>query len=552
MIKDSTVLFLGAGQIGCASCLEVLKRRPRVLILHTLTEEETNESLDWIRNNSPYTGTELIPSFGDILINFSGGDKNSLLAELKYRFGTLNTDLVKSSRLWKLIEKHRPDLIVDGINTATYVGSGNDPYTTSRELLKILETDALPDGKVLAEIIKSSLLSEAIPALIRFAQVLHLAMVEFQVKRYVKISTSGLGGMGFNIQYTHGDLGEPGCSPKLLGKVTAAGILNQLLWTLSHTPGLDIKVIIPTALVGWKEITTKITTKTGGCKSDIPLIDCEQPLDLTRKDVFSSNRAKNLHQCLEIVAVDSGENGYYAIGDMATITTLGQMGCITKEEVGYAVAESLEGSTRYDVCAALDSACLGPTFYAALERQSLLSRMRDMDKSLNTQSVSLGNLGPTVTKHLWELEILRTLRSTLTNIMNSDTGELTVEAEQLILKKDVNLRRRILSLRMPILLEGNRILLGAAWHVPNEKMPQNVPEKMEEWAQEGWVDLRTNRIDQWKDDIRKIYDFFQSGSHSSEAGSPYNWRSVSLDNEFEVGEVLGLIYSLKGGNRKLF
>jgi hypothetical protein len=175
-----------------------------------------------------------------------------------------------------------------------------------------------------------------------------------------------------------------------------------------------------------------------------------------------------------------------------------------------------------------------------------------MDKSLDTRSVSIGNLGPTVTKHLWELEILRTLCITLSGIMNSETDALTRDAEKLILQKDVNLRRRILSLKMPILLEGNRLLLGSGWLIPNEKIPKIVPEKIEEWAQEGWVDLRAPRIAQWKEDIKKISDLFQEGALPTQIASAYNWRFVSMNDDFEVGEVLGLIYSLKGGQRKLF
>ena len=54
--------------------------------------------------------------------------------------------------------------------------------------------------------------------MIRFVQCLHALFCgdedtrvpEFQ--RFVKVHTTGLGGMGFNIQYTHGDTGEPGLS----------------------------------------------------------------------------------------------------------------------------------------------------------------------------------------------------------------------------------------------------------------------------------------------------------------------------------------------------
>jgi len=551
MIKDSTILFLGVGQIGRASCLEILRRYPKKLILHTLTPEESEESLSWIRENADVGDTELVASSGDIMVAYEAEDQESLLGEINFRYGTLSYPLVQASNMWKLIDKHRPNLIVDGINTATYVGYGHDPFTSSRAFLKILETNQFPERDELVEMLKSNLLAQAIPQLIRFTQVLHLAMVEFDVKRYVKVSTSGLGGMGFNIPYTHGDLDEPGCSPRLLGKVTAAGICNQLLWTLSHTPGLDVKLLIPTALVGWDDITTEITQRKEGRQAEIPLVDCEQPIDLTRSDAFTTHQSVDLGRSLEVVAVGSGENGYYALGDMSTITTLGQMGCITKEEVGFAVAETLEGSTRYDMCTAMDSACLGPSFFASFERNHILSEMQKFDKQHEFRSVSLGNLGPTVTKHLWELEILRILRTSLQTVLDSSTTSLTEDAEKLIMHTDTGLRSQILSHRMPILLEGNRLLLGSSWRIPQDENPQNIRLNMEDWALEGWIDLRASRMAYWQFAIGKVSEFFAESTQSQSIRSRYNWRSVTLDDDFNVGEVLGLIYSLKGGNRKL-
>ena len=547
MIKDSTVLVLGAGQIGRAACVEIIKREPMILILHTLTKEETVESLDWIEGNFHEMGTKVIPSFGNVLI----ADPDSGIKEIDYRFNTFSKEICEASMLWKLIKEYHPDLIVDGINTATAIGYKDDPFTTPREVKKIVDSKSLPKEEETLNLMEKSLMAQAIPPLVRFTQVLHRAMVEFKVKRFVKVSTSGLGGMGFNIPYTHGDIDEPGCSPKLLGKVAAAGILNQLIWTLSHTPGLDIKMIIPTALVGWEDITTEVTIK-GNCSAQgIPLFDCEKPLDLTDEELFIKHRPIELNENLKMVGIDSGENGYYGIGDMTTITALGQMGCITKEEVGLAVAECLEGDSRYDVCAAMDSACLGPSFNSAFERNIVLEKMREIDSNYESSSVAVGNLGPKVTKHLWELEILRLLCSSLTNAVNQDPYDLAEKATQLFLETNISLRRQILSLKMPVILKDNRILLGAEWLVPNDKKPQNISANFENWALEGWVDVRAERIARWQKEIRKIFEFFRQSEKSPQVKLQRNWQSISLTEDYNIGEVLALIYSLNGGDRKL-
>ena len=558
MIKDSTILILGAGQIGRAACIEILKRHPKELILHTLEEEEAKVSKNWIKQNCPLNlkkeiDCKLKISFGDVLIAYPESESQ----ELNYRFGIFTDKVCESSPLWKLIKKHKPDMIVDGINTATVVGYGRDPYTDSRELKRILESKELPDPIEVRKKIEDGLLSEAIPQLIRFIQVLHKAMIHFEIKRFVKISTSGLGGMGFNIAYTHGDTGEPGLSTKLLGKVAATGIFNQLLWTLSRTPGLDIKVIIPTALVGWDSIVTNVEAEIKTQKEEpitrsrVPLYDCVQPLDLTNDNIFSTHKSKKLKGFLEMVAIDSGENGHYALGDMTTITTLGQMGCVTKEEIGMAVAESLEGSTKYDICTALDAACLGPSLNAAFERKFLLTQMHEKDKKMKTSSVSIGNLGPEVTKHLWELEILKVLCSSLTKVVKCKAKEVAKNAEMLILNNDKGLRQQILSLQMPILLEGNRILLGATWHIPEDREPKNILENMDRWADDGWVDLRTKRISYWQAQIKKVIKLYKEFSISEVVQLNRNWHSFSLNSDFNVGEVLGFIYSIDGGDRKI-
>lgn len=549
MIKGSTILLLGAGQIGRAACVEILKREPKTLYLHCLTDQESQESVRWIKNNVRSIRSEMIPCCGDVLVGRPMQDADSLRAEIDYRFGVFDERVYQTSQLWRLIEDIRPDMILDGINTATVIGYGHDPYTTSRELRDVFVGDRMPDAARIMELIAQSLLSEAIPQLVRFTQVLYKAMMEFGVHRYVKISTSGLGGMGFNIPYTHGDPGEPCLSIKLLGKVASAGILNQLLWTLSHTPGIDIKVIVPTALVGWEGITTDIKSRSKGTTSPIPMYDCEQPLDLSSDSVFTDHQPIELQEPLNMVGILSGENDLYGIGDITTITTLGQMGCITKEEVGVAAAEALDGNSRYDICSAMDTACLGPSFKAAFHRQSMLATMNDLDREMNGHSVAIGNLGPRVTKHLWELEILRMVAGSLRVIAERDPVLLAQDAEHLILHQNPPLRRKILSVKMPILLEGNRILLGAQCHVPGSKA-DNGSENMETWAEQGWVDIRAGRMRYWQDQMRFAMEMHAKYSESDSGLPLSNWESVSLNGSFDVGEVLGFIYTINGGNRK--
>ena len=69
---------------------------------------------------------------------------------------------------------------------------------------------------------------------------------------YVKIGTSGTGGMGLNIPYTHS---EEKPSRVLLSKSALAGAHTLLLFLMARTPGGPItKEIKPAAAIAWKRI----------------------------------------------------------------------------------------------------------------------------------------------------------------------------------------------------------------------------------------------------------------------------------------------------------
>ena len=89
------------------------------------------------------------------------------------------------------------------------------------------------------------------PKIINFVYSLKYAIETFKVKKYVKVSTTGLGGMGINMPYTHGDNPKINLSSALMGKIAASGVLHQLLWNLEHIKNDNISLIIPGTFVGY-------------------------------------------------------------------------------------------------------------------------------------------------------------------------------------------------------------------------------------------------------------------------------------------------------------
>ena len=90
------------------------------------------------------------------------------------------------------------------------------------------------------------------PRLIRHIQVLYRGMIDAGTRIYFKVGTSGTGGMGLNVPYTHS---EEKPSRVLLSKSAVAGAHSMLLFLMARTPGAPItKEIKPAAAIAWKQI----------------------------------------------------------------------------------------------------------------------------------------------------------------------------------------------------------------------------------------------------------------------------------------------------------
>src|SRR5690606_9410939 len=99
-----------------------------------------------------------------------------------------------------------PDVIVDSINTATAI-SYQDVVTLSQQTHVLLEQmrqgidhedfEAIYElSRQLDQSISTLLISQSVPQLIRHVQIVHKAMCEVGTRLYLKIGTTGTGGMG--------------------------------------------------------------------------------------------------------------------------------------------------------------------------------------------------------------------------------------------------------------------------------------------------------------------------------------------------------------------
>jgi len=259
IIKDKKVLVLGGwGLVGMAVCKRLIEEGASELIILSL---EKWQAEDAVRDLKKLTDIQLTPEWGNMFVRASLKDlgRNDILNDADNRakmiddvLSDLNQDMLDKSFLFLVMTKHNAHIVVDCVNSATALAY-QDIFTSSLEVRKSLQT--LKDGKNTDEALSSIerlLVTQYTPQLIRHIQILYQGLKEAKTNIYVKIGTSGTGGMGLNIPYTHS---EEKPSRMLLSKSALAGSHTMLLWLMARTPdGPIVKEIKPTAAIAWKKI----------------------------------------------------------------------------------------------------------------------------------------------------------------------------------------------------------------------------------------------------------------------------------------------------------
>ncbi|MCL4817821.1 MAG: short-chain dehydrogenase [Vicinamibacteria bacterium] len=510
-IRGKSVLILGGyGLVGQAIARRLLPERPRRLILLSLKREEAEAA---VADIGPEAGEcELAAAWGDV---FTFGDVKDAPRAQNYADAAFRTRLIESlteplsdeaaAEYWlhQLVTRERPDVIIDAVNTATGIAY-QDIYKTSRQAAQ-----ALKDGADLRGSLEMLLVTDYVPQLIRHVQVLYQAMVQAGTKAYVKIGTSGTGGMGLNIPYTHS---EEKPSRVLLSKSALAGAHTLLLFLMARTPGGPItKEIKPAAAIAWKRVGYGEVVRRGQPVPlyDAPLEAAEALVAGTRFAPHDASRGRATGETMKNVFIDTGENGIFSLEEFAAITTGEQMEFVTPEEIAEVVAQELSGgNTGHDVINALDNAVMGPTYRAGLMRHWALEKLRNLEQQHGVRSIAFENLGPPrLSKLLHEADLLRRSFETMGAVRATTPEELS---KRLLadLERDAAHRAEIVSIGIPILLPDGRLLRGPECKIPPVSAPGDTlpltPENVEKWAHAGWVDLRLANMKAWRERFEAI------------------------------------------------
>lgn len=554
---ESFLLLGGAGLVGRQVAREITKYlQPRRIIIVSLYEPEVQETLKELTTLFPNSPVQWEGAWGDIFLrsDFAEVSRSRLMTESQQReklyqdlFGNLDTASQKSF-LAELILRYKPDVIIDSINTATAI-SYQDSYTATQIAKNKIQglMDAINTNTIDIEAVHEAdqtfdvlVLSQALPQLVRHTQLLHKAMLEAGTRLYLKIGTTGTGGMGLNIPYTHS---EDRPSMKLMTKTAVAFAQTGLLFLMARTPGGPIvKEIKPGAMIGYADVLLRDVKEKG------------QPVYLYESHTQKLNGYLILredttqYKCLETLklpVVDTGENGLFTKGEFEAITSLRQMEFITPEEIARKVMLEVKGAnTGFDVIAEIDGAVMNPTYRAGYLRQQVLEDMKHLEKTSRSHSVALGMLGPPeIGKLLWEAELLRLNYGSLDAVLNQ-SPEIIAEVLHRQIRDNDYLRQLVSSVGIPILSpDAQELYRGPFIRIPEvagENCVALSPENIELWAHKGWVDLRPANIAAWQARFKHMSSERQ---RIRGRGSAAITRQSYLFDDIRIGEIVGWIFN---------
>ncbi|MFN2222191.1 MAG: hypothetical protein ACK2UH_06545 [Candidatus Promineifilaceae bacterium] len=557
MKSDRTVMVLGgAGLVGSQVVREIARElEPERLVVASLYRGEVREFLHDVRREFPHI--EFIGAWGDIFVRdeFSLERRRRLLQSPVRRrmlyedlFGDIQGAYQRSA-LVQLVLRYRPDVIVDSINTATAI-SYQDVEALSKRTQEVLDelqqyvdhedlTGLAALGKEIERNVSTLLISQSTAQLIRHVQLLHRAMCEVNTRLYLKIGTTGTGGMGLNIPYTHS---EDKPSAKLMRKNTVAFAHTGLLFLMARTPcGPLVKELKPAAMIGYRKVSYQ-TIKVRGrpqLRFESQTQELNGRLNLRGDENLYARLGK-----LQMAGVDTGENGFFARGEFETITYMQQMEFVTPEEIARQAVLEIKGSnTGYDVIGAIDSSMMTPSYRAGVLRQTALDKLKRIEEETHSHSVALGQLGPPeLSKLLYEAHLLKLNYGTLQAVIDTPASEISESLYAFVLEAE-RLRTTITSIGLPILAPDGRHLIRG----PRVNIPESIHHEVDvddgdidAWAHKGWVDLRPASFAGWQERFQRMR---RSRHYLHTRGTSSITMKTYLTDSIEIGAVVAWIFN---------
>jgi hypothetical protein len=556
MYNDFLILG-GAGLVGLQVCRHIVASMdPRRIVCASLKKEEAVEACKKLEAEFG-DAIAFRPAWGNLFVpaDLANHSRGEILQDAKLRkrlLQALYDDYEKAqgeNHLVQIIRRHRPDVIVDCVNTATGL-SYQDIFDGAAKVREWIGKDGYDKGGI--EDLEAFLLTQETPQIIRHARFVHQATTEYKTRVYVKVGTTGTGGMGLNIPYTHS---EDKPSKKLLAKNVAAFGHTGLLFLLARTPNAPIvKEVKPAAMIGYRGVTIREAGDRYGNSKLYQTV--EQDIGTGKLTLREPEADYQVSGTLEVPLVDTGENGVFTRGEFAAITALGQMEYITPEEIARVVVLEIRGAnTGQDCISALDASVLNPSYKAGLLRNTALKDLEAVESESGIASVALGRLGPPeLSKLLFEAHLFKSAIGSFDEITAESTTPIALSDSLVSALDHSGVAITAPSIGIPVLMpDGKHILRGPRINVPelvghSTSVDLGDMVKLNKWVDKGWIDLRPKNMARWQARFRKM---LQARTVLRDAGSAAANIRTYMADDIEIGEVVAWIFNNEMGGHRI-
>ncbi len=309
--------------------------------------------------------------------------------------------------------------------------------------------------------------------------------------------------MGLNIPYTHS---EDKPSLTLLAKSAIGFAHTGLLFLMARTPGASedehsaiVKEVKPGAMIGFRRVEKRHIGVRGESGKAYLVEPHEETLgaQLQLRDDADYERFEGRDVPLEVIGADTGENGFFSIGEFQAITFPRQMEYVTPEEVARTVVLEIMGaSTGRDVLAAIDGAITEPSYRAGVLRDHAIRQMQTLEerKRGEVPSIAVGHLGPPrLSKLLAEGYLIRQAAGTekIVEIAAIDAADMQQRVEQYLVRYPA-VASTIVRVGTPILREragGLTLTRGPRISIPavaaGHSLIELNPQRIDQYAASG-------------------------------------------------------------------
>lgn len=573
-----TVLILGGGgMVGVQVAREVARElSPERIVIAAVREDEVNSALAFLRGQLGQ-GIELVGEWGNIFVpeELKTVGRDAVVENREYYDKLFDAVFrrevsYQTSALYQLVAKYQPEIVIDSINTATAISYQNE-FELAIQTKELIDSFGDSTGDIprlelepLFSTVRKLLIAQGIPQIARHILLLNETLKNTNVQTYVKVGTTGTGGMGLNIPYTHS---EDKPSLTLLAKSAIGFAHTGLLFLMARTPGASeeqqgaiIKEVKPGAMIGFRRVEKRHIGVRGEAGRAYLVEPREEALAarLQLRDDAEYEPFDGREVPLEVIGADTGENGFFSIGEFQAITFPRQMEYVTPEEVARTVVLEIAGaSTGRDVLAAIDGAITEPSYRAGVLRDYAIRQMQTLEEKKRGEvpSIAVGHLGPPrLSKLLAEAYLIRKAAGTgkIAEIGAIDAAGMQGRVER-YLTDNPAVASTIVRVGTPILREretGLTLTRGPRISIPPVVGGRNVvdlnAEHIEQYAASGWVDLRLSNFERWRarlahakpGDIERFgsaaFDATRYPGDSFEPGDFVGWLFVNEADEHGV------------------